>query len=325
MRIFLFIILLNLLPTLNVAQNSENIRFISDTLVIKGTITYPEGEGPFPAALFVHGSGPNDRNQRIVLNNSRSECLYPELHGDTIQNFKEIAALLADKGVASLRYDKQTMLYKDQLDLASIDPMDFIRDAHAALDFLKSQSAINDDSLLLIGHSQGGNFLPIISKSRSDIQGLIALATPSGSIDTVLANQIKYVFQQCKDSTTAILKYEEIIQAFERLRNGDWPKDRPLMNAFPNFWQDWLAITDTTVSAFKSTREPLLFLSGTKDYNVPPPHLKNFRKAISQENATFTLLEGVTHFLTSIQDPQLSQKVSSTLTNWLKEQEFIDE
>lgn len=324
MRTTLLIFLLALSPLITLSQHQENIRFISDTLVLKGTITYPEGEGPFPAAVFVHGSGPNDRDQRIILNNSRSECLYPELHGDTLQNFKEIADLLADKGIASLRYDKQTLLYEDKLKLANIDPGDFIRDAHAALDFVKTRSAIDDDRLLLLGHSQGGNFLPLITESRKDVQGIITLATPSRSIDTLLANQIKHVFQQCKDSTTAILKYEKIIQAFERLRSGNWPEGQPLMNAYPNFWEDWLAITDSTVSAYRDTKVPVLFLSGTRDYNVPPSHMQRFREAINRENASFQLLSGVTHYLTSMEDPQLSPKVSSALTKWLEKEGFID-
>ena len=32
---------------------------------LPGTLTLPEGSGPFPAVVLIHGSGPNDRDERI--------------------------------------------------------------------------------------------------------------------------------------------------------------------------------------------------------------------------------------------------------------------
>ena len=33
---------------------------------LAGTLTYPKGEGPFPAVILVSGSGPQDRNEEIL-------------------------------------------------------------------------------------------------------------------------------------------------------------------------------------------------------------------------------------------------------------------
>jgi poly(3-hydroxybutyrate) depolymerase len=54
------------------AQRSQAVTFVNDTLVLKGTLTLPAGDGPHPGVVLLHGSGPNDRNQEIVLNNTRS-------------------------------------------------------------------------------------------------------------------------------------------------------------------------------------------------------------------------------------------------------------
>ena len=62
---------------------------------LAGTITLPNGEGPFPGVVLVHGSGPNDRDETIGPN----------------KTFKDIAWGLATNGIAVLRYDKRTFTH----------------------------------------------------------------------------------------------------------------------------------------------------------------------------------------------------------------------
>ena len=59
---------------------------------LPGTLILPDGEGPFPVVVFVHGSGPSDRDETINGN----------------KPFKDLAEGLAEKGIASYRYDKRT-------------------------------------------------------------------------------------------------------------------------------------------------------------------------------------------------------------------------
>lgn len=66
---------------------------------LPGTLALPKGEGPFPAFVLVHGSGPNDRNETLGPNKS----------------FRDIAWGLATKGNAVLRYEKQTRVYGPRL------------------------------------------------------------------------------------------------------------------------------------------------------------------------------------------------------------------
>ena len=62
-----------------------------------GLLTLPEGEGPFPAVVMVHGSGPSDMDE------SAYACA----------PFRDLAHGLARLGVASIRYDKYTYAHPE--------------------------------------------------------------------------------------------------------------------------------------------------------------------------------------------------------------------
>ena len=69
-----------------------------DEWKLPGTLTVPVGNGPFPAVLLVHGSGPNDRDETVGPN----------------KVFKDLAEGLASRGVVVLRYEKRTRQYSSK-------------------------------------------------------------------------------------------------------------------------------------------------------------------------------------------------------------------
>src|SRR5690554_1224314 len=91
-------------------------------LALPGTLAMPEGEGPFPAVVLVHGSGPQDRDSTIGPN----------------RPLRDIALGLAGRGIATLRYDKRTRMYPIA---ASFDP-DFSLDKESTDDAVAAVAAL---------------------------------------------------------------------------------------------------------------------------------------------------------------------------------------
>ena len=80
-------------PEVKIMKIEQKITFLSDGLTLAGTVTLPDAQGTFPGVVLVPGSGQVDRNE-----NAKKLA---------INAFSEIAADLASKGIASLRYDKR--------------------------------------------------------------------------------------------------------------------------------------------------------------------------------------------------------------------------
>lgn len=91
-------------------------------LALPGTLVTPDGAGPFPAAVLVHGSGPQDRDSTIGPNHP----------------LRDIAHGLAERGIATLRYDKRTRVHPIA---ASFDP-DFSVDKESTDDTVAAVAAL---------------------------------------------------------------------------------------------------------------------------------------------------------------------------------------
>src|SRR5580698_6066976 len=116
---------------------------VGSSPALPGTLTLPRGAGPFPAVVLVHGSGPNDADETIG-----------EVHV-----FADLAAGLASRGIAVLRYVKRTRVdatpaaYRTQRDEVEVA-------AHAAVALLASTPEIDRRRIALVGHSQGAELAP---------------------------------------------------------------------------------------------------------------------------------------------------------------------
>ncbi len=141
-------------------------------VTLAGTLTLPRGEGPFPAAVLISGSGPQDRDETILGH----------------KPFAVLADHLTRRGIAVLRYDDRGVGESDG-DFGGATSADFATDANAAFHYLHTRADIDRNAIGFIGHSEGGMVAPIAAASNDHIAFIVLLAGPGTSTTQLMESQ----------------------------------------------------------------------------------------------------------------------------------------
>lgn len=147
-------------------------------IVLRGTLTIPAGDGPFPAAVLISGSGPQNRDLELLGHSP----------------FLVLADHLTRRGVAVLRYDDRGTAASTG-DFQSATSADFAEDAEAVWDFLRSQEAVQADRVGFIGLSEGGLIAPMIAARNGHVGFVVMMAGPTIPGDALLLAQTEAVMQ----------------------------------------------------------------------------------------------------------------------------------
>jgi alpha/beta superfamily hydrolase len=149
-------------PVAPYPYRSQDVSFAgAGGITLAGTLTWPEGAGPFKAVVLIAGSGPLNRDEELL--NHRP--------------FAVLSDALTQAGVATLRYDKRGVGASGG-DYATATSPDFAADARAAATWLRGQSHAAVSSIGLVGHSEGGMLAPMTADGNADIAFLVLLAAP---------------------------------------------------------------------------------------------------------------------------------------------------
>ena len=292
-----------------------------DSLMLHGTLSLPMTAGPHPVAILIHGSGPQDRDVTFPVAGPQSTCLFPGLAGDTLRIFRDIADHLQLHGMAVLRYDKRTTPPTvRELKMMEISLFDFEKDVSSAIAWIATQPELDASRVVLIGHSQGTNFLPRLAAQHPDaVQAVIGMATPSVPMDSTIYRQINHIGQLCGDSAQSAQAANQLMGAFQKLRADPKSIVFPIMGAMPTFWLEWLGLVDGTVDDFAKIEVPTLLLQGTEDYNVTLEDARRLEAALPDRGKVI-YFEGLNHFFTPKDEPFIPHNVLAAISHWLTDQ-----
>lgn len=162
-------------PPLPEPPKPGELSVTSGNFKLPATLVVPEGEGPFPAVVLIHGSGPGDRDETVGAN----------------APFKDLAEGLAKHGIASLRYVKRTKQYP-MSGVATVQD-EVIEDVLNALALVRSRPNIDPRRIYLLGHSMGAYLAPRIAKADQAVAGIVMLAGNARPMLELARDQMQYL------------------------------------------------------------------------------------------------------------------------------------
>jgi pimeloyl-ACP methyl ester carboxylesterase len=179
-----------------------------DSIPVRGTLVRPLGGGPFPAVVFVAGSGPTDRDWHTPL--------LPGNNGS--------ARLLADQlsraGFASLRYDKRASGPHARENVArmigKVSMQGHVDELAGAVRALAKQSFVRTKSIFGVANSEGTLHALNYQLHAPEIPfaGLVLIAPPGRSVGAVARSQIAAQVTTLPNGDGMMALYDSAIARF---------------------------------------------------------------------------------------------------------------
>lgn len=322
----------------------EEVTFVNEKAGVNlaGTLTLPDGNGPFPAVVLISGSGPQNRNEEILGH----------------KPFLVIADYLTRNGIAVLRYDDRGIAGSTG-DFGSATSGDFADDALAGFSYLSGRNEIKPDCIGLIGHSEGGMIAPLVASKSDDIAFIALLAGPGSNLgDNVVYQRLKMaakmgsseeslkVQEKCLKGINQIIRKdisaEETKTEVARLYAGLTDEERSLLkmgeerlqataNGMLSSWWKF-GLRYDPAQTFSSVKCPILALLGEKDQQVPVALNQKELESITANRNNFNkviVVPGVNHLFQTCQTGEESEyaQIEETFSpaaleiikNWINE------
>jgi pimeloyl-ACP methyl ester carboxylesterase len=161
-------------PTKPYPYREEEVAYENKGASVKlaGTLTIPQGSGPFPAVLLITGSGAQDRDESLMGH----------------RPFLVLADHLTRKGIAVLRVDDRGM-GRSGGNPVTATTADFATDVEAGIAFLKTKPEIDAKRIGLVGHSEGGMIAPMVAARNPGVAFIVMMAGPGVRGDEIIVAQ----------------------------------------------------------------------------------------------------------------------------------------
>jgi pimeloyl-ACP methyl ester carboxylesterase len=279
---------------------------------LNGIITLPETDSnDIPAVVLVQGSGSTDMDSKVF-------ALTP---------FKDIAGQLAEKGVASIRYDKRSKAHpfkmiKDPDGLTIRE--ETIYDAVLAADMLRAHPRIG--KIYVFGHSQGAMQAGRIDAEGGNFDGLILAAGSTRTLREIMNDQIKEelfgrkgLIKKFADWQTA--KMMAKLEGIENLTDEE-AKEKKLFGGTTAYY--FLEMEKNPPSKYlEGLDKPVFVIHGDKDFQVSvEKDFEGFKEALRDNpQASFKIYPGLNHVFTTsvatgtIKDYKVPGTVDMRVTN----------
>ena len=165
-------------PVAATTYHTEQVALTSQpgNVALAGTLSIPDGAGPFPAVVLLSDMGSQNRDSQV----------------GSYRFFADIAAGLARQGIAVLRLDDRGVGQSGG-NGSTTTTADLVRDAEAGLSYLRVRPSIDPARTGLMGHGEGGNVALLTAAQPVPPSFVVALAASGVTGLDLLANQAEPV------------------------------------------------------------------------------------------------------------------------------------
>lgn len=269
-----------------------DIKVGATDLKMDGLMTVPKGVENPPVVILVQGSGQNDMDETIGAANNKP--------------FADLAHGLAERGVASIRYNKRYYQYIDNVADDSTVEDEIIDDVGDAIRVALESGLIDSGRIYVVGHSQGGMMAPKIAQDHPELTGIIVLAGSPRHLEDIMYDQTVAALAR-EDDESGQLDKDSILEVMKKdidtIKNlGDENLATPLLGISGYYW-DSLNKIDIPDIVSKLTI-PMLFLQGSEDQQVyASVDFMAWKEILDgHQNASFIEYEGLNHLFMPVEE-----------------------
>jgi len=254
---------------------------------LKGILTLPSsGEVPFPAVVFVHGSGSSNMDEKV----------------GKLTPFKDLAQGLALHGITSVRYDKRSFAHgRKMVKKGNITVREeTIEDALLATELLRKDPRIDAKRVFIVGHSMGAMLSPRIDAEGGDYRGLILMAGSLRTLEEIMLDQNRTALEQMNPLLRRIAgkQIKKMEATFANLYDltDEEAKKKAFAGGTTLYYFKEMGSHPASAYLEKSCK-PMLIMQGEKDFQATAEtDFKGYRELLAgRENVTFRLYENLNH------------------------------
>lgn len=287
----------------------------SGALGLGGTLTLPHGATErLTVAVIIAGSGPTDRNGNSAMAGIRPNT------------YAQLAWRLAERGIATLRYDKRALPATTGTFDLRVTPIDaYAADARAAAESLAVDPRFA--RVVFVGHSEGALLAPLAARAGAPVAGVASISGMGRPMGVVLREQLARQLD-----TATLRRYDAAMAVYLR---GETPSDVPaavaplLAPLNQTFMRSVMTLDPAEV--LRGVRQPVLILQGALDAQITVADAERLHGA--RRDARLVVLPQVNHVLKhattlalgaqmpSYQDPgaPIVGEVVDVLVEWIKQ------
>lgn len=257
--------------------NANDYKIKSGTIDLKGTLL--EAKNSTILIIFIHGSGPNDRDETIGPN----------------KPFKDMAEAFLKEGIASYRFDKRTKSNPETFSDESTVEDEVVVDAVAIINHFRGSEKFKNHKIIVLGHSLGAFMMPKIANSIS-IDKAIMMAGNARDLQDVIIDQYVYLnnLNPTKEGEDEIIKLKKEVSLLTSNKiNTTASSDELPLGLSAKYWQS--LINYKPLVEVKKVTIPLLILNGERDYQVTMKEFNLWKKTLVNTKTQFISYPKLNH------------------------------